>query len=165
MIWRWAAVRHWVVDPKLGAEIGVKKGQFTAYMLKHFPQLTMVAVDPWEPQPGANEDYLGWDFDAIYETYLENTKLYRARIREFKGYSHEAADCVSDHSLDFVFIDAQHDYLSVKLDIKLWLPKVKPGGLISGHDYAEKFPGVVQAVNEAFDDPMLGDNDTWGVYV
>jgi cephalosporin hydroxylase len=56
-----------------------------------------------------------------------------------------------DNSLDFVFIDASHDYQSVKQDIEAWLPKVRSGGIIAGHDYEpNEFPGVVQAVNEAF---------------
>ena len=80
-------------------------------------------------------------------------------------YSEQAADQVMDESLDFVFIDAQHDYHSVINDIGLWAPKVKPGGLISGHDYNHnKFPGVVEAVHECYPAPMAGMNDVWGVW-
>jgi hypothetical protein len=58
----------------------------------------------------------------------------------------EAAETYLDNSLDFVFIDAAHDYDSVKQDIISWLPKVKKGGIISGHDYPH-LP-VRRSVNE-----------------
>lgn len=59
----------------------------------------------------------------------------------------EAAKEFKDRSLDFVFLDASHDYQSVCSDIKAWLPKVKTGGILSGHDYDETTdPGVPRAV-------------------
>jgi len=66
--------------------------------------------------------------------------------------------------VDFVFIDADHSYKSVKADIEAWLPLTKH--FICGHDYGtEKFPGVTQAVDEAFDNIVLGSNNCWGFYV
>jgi len=63
--------------------------------------------------------------------------------------STEAAANFIDASLEFCFIDASHDYESVKADILAWLPKIRPGGTLAGHDYdSETDPGVVQAVNE-----------------
>lgn len=63
----------------------------------------------------------------------------------------KAARFFADKSLDFVFIDADHTYKAVTEDIKAWLPKVKPGGLLAGHDYqpAEKY-GVNKAVRDYF---------------
>jgi predicted O-methyltransferase YrrM len=63
-----------------------------------------------------------------------------------------AAKSYEDKSLDFVFIDANHDFEFVKQDIESWLPKIKPGGYIGGHDYSESdgHKGVVKAVDEAF---------------
>lgn len=52
-------------------------------------------------------------------------------------------------SIDWVHLDARHDYASVKADIQAWLPKVKPGGWLSGDDYDEiKWPEVVKAVGD-----------------
>ena len=63
-----------------------------------------------------------------------------------------AHDFVEDRSLDLLFIDALHDYESVRDDISYWQPKVKHGGIICGHDYENRrFPGVKQAVHEVFD--------------
>lgn len=60
-----------------------------------------------------------------------------------------AARLFSDASLDWVHLDARHDYDSVKADIEAWRPKVKAGGWLSGDDYDEqKWPEVVKAVSE-----------------
>jgi hypothetical protein len=64
----------------------------------------------------------------------------------------DAAALVTDGWADFVFVDAAHSYRAVKADITGWLPKVRYGGWFGGHDYHAKFPGVIQAVNEAFGD-------------
>jgi hypothetical protein len=52
--------------------------------------------------------------------------------------------------LDFVFLDAAHDYDNVKADITAWRSKVKSGGYLGGHDYQLIFPGVMKAVQEEF---------------
>lgn len=56
----------------------------------------------------------------------------------------------SDYLADFVFIDGAHDYASVRSDIEVWLPFIKEGGILSGHDYGVH-PGVMKAVREKFD--------------
>ena len=67
----------------------------------------------------------------------------------------EASKTFEDKSIDFVFIDAGHTYEEVVEDIKHWLPKVKAGGFIAGHDYYRVPPGKDQeglhyAVHEFF---------------
>ena len=62
--------------------------------------------------------------------------------------SKEAATKFEDSSLDFVFVDASHQYEDVCEDIDIWIPKVKSGGFLAGHDYQQSFPGVIKAVNE-----------------
>lgn len=169
MLWRWHAIETLLRRehlPSLGAEVGVKEGRFIGHMLEVFPKLTMYAIDPWEQQPGGNEDYLEWDFNDIYQGYKKRTELYADRVLEIREYSNTAVNKVEDFSLDFVFIDAQHDYDSVKEDIELWYPKVKPGGLFAGHDYNKtKFSGVVQAVDEFFipfgGKPQLAADTVW----
>lgn len=68
-----------------------------------------------------------------------------------QGQSWEGAALYQDGSLDWVYIDADHHYEPVCRDIDAWLPKVKSGGIIAGHDYCE-YPGfgVIQAVTERF---------------
>jgi hypothetical protein len=65
------------------------------------------------------------------------------------GDSVTASRLFRDSSIDWVHLDARHDYASLKTDIQAWLPKVKPGGWLSGDDYDEnKWPDVVKAVGE-----------------
>lgn len=73
----------------------------------------------------------------------------------------EAAALVPDGWADFVFVDAGHSYAAAREDIALWQSKVREGGWFGGHDYHPKFPGVIQAVNEAFGKPDLIDNYIW----
>ena len=164
---RWAQVTEWLkgTDPHLGAEIGVKEGRFISYLLNQYPDLIMYAIDPWEDQPSGNETYIEWDWSDIYSQYQQKIQPYNGRVLELRAYSEQAAEKVEDYSLDFVFIDAQHDYDSVRQDIELWMPKIKVGGLLSGHDYQPNFPGVIQAVHETVGDPLLGSNDTWAVRI
>lgn len=165
MTWRWQQLAQWIQpDFRLGAEIGVKEGRCISYLLRAFPELMMIAVDPWETQPEGNETYQGWDFRDIYQQYKTNIIDVEHRIIEMRDYSTEAAFFINDETLDFVFIDAQHDYDSVCEDIKAWLPKIKAGGFISGHDYdpdPERNYGVIQAVTDTLGEITTGDNFTW----
>jgi len=85
-------------------------------------------------------------------------------IKKMKSSSEEAAATFKNGSLDFVYIDAAHDYENVKKDILCWLPKVKAGGHIAGHDIV--IPGVSQAVNEIFGNRYKQYEDTsWLIVV
>jgi len=73
-----------------------------------------------------------------------------------------AAQLFPDASLDWVHLDARHDYASVKGDIEAWLRKIKPGGWLSGDDYnEEKWPGVVKAVRELLPHAEAWSNHQW----
>ena len=73
-----------------------------------------------------------------------------------------ASTLFSDASFEWVHLDARHDYASVKADIKAWLPKVKPGGWLSGDDYnAEKWPDVVRAVGDLLPGAQTWSNEQW----
>ncbi len=79
------------------------------------------------------------------------------------GASVETAAQYADRSLDFVFIDGDHGYESVRDDIAAWLPKVKLGGLLAGHDY--RIPSVRAAVVERFGElPAVPTRDGWQVW-
>jgi hypothetical protein len=74
---------------------------------------------------------------------------YGAAISLVIAESVTASALVADASIDWVHLDARHDYESVKADIVAWLPKVKPGGWLSGDDYDDlKFPELVRAVGD-----------------
>jgi len=165
--WRWHTVADWLqnTDPIRGAEIGVKEGRFIAHLLRQYPRLEMYAVDRWAPDPTGNETYTEWNWPDIYATYRQAIRPHEFRVIEFRESSVNAAKMVANYSLDFVFIDAQHDYKSVRDDILAWRPKVKPGGLLCGHDYQPNFPGVVRAVDELISEPIFGVQTVWGKWV
>jgi hypothetical protein len=103
----------------VGAEIGVERGNFSKLMLTQYMG-NLVEVDMW-----ANE--------KIYTEAMKNLNTPRSIIR--RQPSVEAAETMPDESLDFVYIDADHDYFNCKRDIEAWFPKVRHGGLVAGHDY------------------------------
>ena len=85
--------------------------------------------------------------------FKKNTFLIHKKFTLITKSSIVAAQEFEDASLDFVFIDANHDYEYVKEDILAWLPKIKKGGVMAGHDYhlnTIDFPGVYKAVHEIF---------------
>ena len=100
-------------------------------------------------------------FDSCLESNFNvRTKDY-PKISKQKTTSEEFSKTIEDGSLDFVYIDGDHQYESCKKDLQLWIPKIKKGGIIAGHDYlAICFLGVVNAVNETFGSPDKTYEDT-----
>jgi hypothetical protein len=88
-------------------------------------------------------------FDTARRRAIQATEFASERRTIHRQASVQAAASFDDGSLDFVVIDAEHGYESVVADITAWLPKLKPGGILFGHDYGNpRFPGVKQAFNE-----------------
>jgi hypothetical protein len=94
------------------------------------------------------------DFDKVHDVFKTRMEPFSERYMLLKMFSSEAVNCIDDEMLDFVFIDGNHAYDYVKQDILLWRPKVKKGGVLSGHDYRVKGHkgnfGVTKAVREIF---------------
>jgi predicted O-methyltransferase YrrM len=134
-------------------EIGAYMGQSSCFMAQEIKrqnkQITFDVVDHFL---GSEEHQNSLKGKNLYHIFLDNMK--RANVlwnmSVFVLDSLEASKLYEDESLDYVFIDAAHDYKSVKKDITAWLPKVKKGGILSGDDYLQQHGGVVQAVNEIF---------------
>lgn len=155
-----------------GAEIGVFEGDTTSYLLEKFPELHLLCVDPFKHYPdqtktlNPNKDkFYRADFNGVKRTFLERMKSYGSRVTLTSTDSITAAYFVPDRSLDFVFIDANHSYEYVKNDILTWLPKVRLGGLLTGHDYRIKGYknsfGVTRAVREIFGDLYSSERYVW----
>lgn len=113
-----------------GAEIGVAEGHYSKVLLDANPNLTLHLVDPWKTYEGFYEDK---NLEKMYEMVQEKLKPYKTVYHRKK--SMEAVEEFPDNSLDFVFIDAMHDFKHTAEDICEWSKKVKPGGIIFGHDY------------------------------
>lgn len=117
----------------IGAEIGVQYGLFSEQILKDWKG-KLLCIDYWPDREIENE---------------ARVRLNNDRTTLIKGNSEEVSKTVDDESLDFVFIDAGHQYLEVKADLEYWFPKVRKGGIISGHDYVKYQDfGVIEAVDE-----------------
>jgi predicted O-methyltransferase YrrM len=143
-------------DYKVYVELGVWKGHSISYLASNLKNrnVKIYAVDIFEDWD-KNKEVLNevQYITQIYNKNLENAGV-RNMITDIKSISWEAADKFKDGEIDFIFIDADHSYTSVTKDIKAWLPKLKKGGIISGHDYFTSL-GVKQAVDE-----LLGDVTT-----
>lgn len=137
-----------------GAEVGCAHGATTHRLLQYCAQLRLYAVDKWEkveggPEAGAMGETPGceaWDPVLGYRRFRTSTKPYSHRLTVLRGDSAEMAEKVPDGSLDFVFIDADHRYPSVIKDLAAWVPKLKSGGTLCGHDV--HLPGVNRALLE-----------------
>lgn len=160
----------------VGAEIGVLNGNTAHRILAARPLLTHYMIDPWAvPLEGSsyakeadvNAQKPALEHEKAYQKTKKLTAFAGKRAVIMRMTSYQAAPSIEDHSLDFVFIDGDHSYEGVRADIKLWLPKVKHGGWIGGHDYDHpRLPGVTKAVDEAFPFGVeLDDNRTWFVRV
>ena len=136
-------------------EVGSWKGKSSAYMAVEIAnsckEIDFYCVDTWE---GSIENKGMEELSRLYDIFLSNMKPVESYYTPLKMKSLDAVSRFGDHSLDFVFIDASHEYEDVKADIIAWLPKIKPGGILAGHDYYiddfDYYPGVKQAVNEEF---------------
>lgn len=132
-----------------GAEIGVFDGYFSLYLCKIIPSLHLYAVDAWKVYDGYRDHMFQKNMDAAYELAKKRLEKYGPTI--IKKFSVDASRDIPNGMLDFVYIDANHEYSSVKQDIELWTPKVRIGGTVAGDDYyvtPRGNTGVILAVDE-----------------
>ena len=151
-------------------EVGVWEGRNIIAIAKEFPDTICYGVDPYDYMEYSNQLSLKDDksyllkseSENVYNKTLAYTKVY-SNFKLIRKSSSDAAKEFEQESVDLVFIDANHSYESVKNDIDLWLPKVKQGGVLSGHDYSIGFFGVIQAVNEklGIDNIVIRSDSTW----
>ena len=145
------------------AEIGVYKGYLAKNLLEHSKIKEYWAVDTWS----LDNDLIGKIYNAktrerwdkIYSSCCDLMVRFKS-LKLLRMKSQEASLLFENGYFDLVFIDADHKYESVANDIKDWLPKVKQGGFLTGHDYDNKHPGVKKAVNEVFSDVTI-INKVW----
>lgn len=143
---------HSLKGLKVIAEVGVLRGKFAKHLLSINECEELHLIDPWK--------YFG---KAVYEDHSDKTqevwdKTHEFVVKKFSGdnrvkvhrtESVNGASLFPDGYFDLVYIDANHSYQSVKDDIKAWLPKIKKGGWIGGHDIC--YAPVKKAVDEAFE--------------
>lgn len=139
-------------------EIGSWKGRSASYMAVEIfnsrKNIKFDCVDTWcgsvehlDPNSFYFHQELITDKDWLYYQFLQNTRPVCDIITPIRMTSLDAVSLYENRSLDFIFIDASHEYEDVKKDIIGWYPKLKLGGIIAGHDYTS-YDGVKQAVDE-----------------
>jgi len=125
------------------AEVGVRDGRTTFFLLDHCPDLVIYGVD---------KSIAGFYNQKIADKYQH-------RLIPIEGDSSSMAAQVPN--VDLVFIDADHSYPGCKKDILAYRSKVSPGGIFAGHDI--DYPGVNRAVKELVTDYEVGPNAVWFV--
>lgn len=186
---RWATMRpgHWLDGLRelcreflnrdsTVVEIGSYAGESTAVFAAACRRV--YAIDPWSPT-FETQIFDGCGDAGVPASSSPDTipsmnlveQIFDARLAPFKNvvkmkaFSNDVVPQFADRSLDLVYIDAIHTYDAVRESIALWQPKLKPQGVMAGHDYARTtWPEVVRAVTEAYGDPDRTYSDTsWAV--
>jgi hypothetical protein len=129
------------------AEIGVLRGRCIKTVLSFSPANSLIkeyfAIDSWVVKGRGD----GYKKVCTFMPWFKQLKV-------IKLPSLEAASLFRNGYLDVVFLDADHSYDAVIADIKAWMPKIRKGGIICGHDYSKEIlpRSDVYGVNDAVDD-------------
>jgi Methyltransferase domain len=140
-------------------EVGVQQGDFSELILLRWHGRQLISVDPWRAAPQDEYRDISNLPQEVHDTFYANARhrlaVFGDRSKIWRMTSREAAARIEPRTLDFVYLDARHDYESVKEDVELWYEKVRPGGILAGHDYLDGVRpqgvfGVKSAVDEFF---------------
>ncbi|GAB4813768.1 hypothetical protein N2152v2_000814 [Parachlorella kessleri] len=131
---------------KVGAELGVQNGDFAAHTLRVWTACERYyLVDLWghqanyEDLANVNDD----EQERRYQQTQANLQPWKEKTVFLRNYTVEAAKQIPDGSLDYIYVDARHDYCGVMEDLETYWPKLRRGGILAGHDYlAAQDPSV-----------------------
>jgi hypothetical protein len=127
-------------------EVGVKQGKYAEYILKNIPSIERIyLVDVWAHQSNYKDhaNVSQSKQDQFLQDTIQRMEPWLDKVTILRGLSVDMASDIPDGSLDWVYIDARHDYIGCRQDIESYWPKVKSAGVMSGHDYlhAHEVPG------------------------
>lgn len=154
-------------------ELGAYKGKSTSFivteMINRNRDIQFYTVDTFQGDSGSTdskeiEAYKQVDTSKMLDEFTKNTKHLPEKLNVLINNSDLCAKMFEDNSVDTIFIDAGHSYEAVIKDIAAWLPKMKDGSIMAGHDY-NSWAGVKEAVDGAFDKPGKVENDCWFVKI
>lgn len=158
-LWLNAVVKEQLKNVNIAVEVGVWRGDYTSIIIAMLQPNKFYGVDPYrifddyKDQPDPNEYANQQNLDKLFER-VQNRYARWPNAELMRTTGVEAAASFEDNSIDFVYIDGDHTYEFVRKDIAAWWPKVRPGGILSGHDFTPGNPlkghvyGVIEAVTE-----------------
>lgn len=143
-------------NESVAIEVGVWMGRSICFLGEQLKirnkNPRIYAVDTFKGSENEEEHQVvirekGGSILSIFNSNIKDLNLENL-INPIEAPSEEASKLFSDESIDFVFIDANHEYLHVLEDLRAWYPKVKTGEIIAGHDFWH--PDVRKAVHDFF---------------
>lgn len=140
-------------------EIGSYMGESTMMFASTGLFSTIYSIDPLDGYEEFNEMHnYSWEF--VRDEFTKNTKYFDS-IVHLQDFSYNVIDKFENDSIDFIYIDGSHGVEDVKRDLNLYLPKLKSGGILAGHDYNENaWPDLIKVVNEIVGKPDILFSDT-----
>jgi Methyltransferase domain len=144
-----------------GAEVGVQSGAYAEQMLQRWKTCKSYSlIDVWAQltnyEDGANVD--NDKQQSLFEQTQKRLEPFKDKAKYYRMLSTEAAKQIPDNSLDYIYIDARHDYCGVKEDLEAYWPKMRPGAIIAGHDFLNHFE--VKAISPQQDWRVCQDGTT-----
>lgn len=133
-----------VLGFKTGAEVGVANGKYSEMLCNLNPGVKLLSVDPWSSY--SEDPRRGRKHEQAYREATERLTPYNATLIRKK--SMDGVKDIPKGSLDFVYIDGNHTFDYVMQDIIEWSKRIRPGGIVSGHDYYKfRNAGIIEAVD------------------
>lgn len=115
-------------------EIGSYRGESAEIFLNSRRVSFIYCVDPWRDYDDSDDEAARCG--GMHEVELDfdlRMSAFPGRFSKLKMTSAEAAHEIG--TVDAVYIDGSHRYEAVMDDLNLWVPKVRNGGVVAGHDW------------------------------
>lgn len=141
-------------DLKIGVELGVAAGRHSEYILSNTKVEKLWSIDRWQHVEGYDDpmNLPQKEHDELYQYVCKKLEKFGERCIVVRSDTTSASEKFENESLDFVYVDADHSYEGCKRDLLAWLPKIKKGGFITGHDL--NWESVFKAISEVL--PQFG---------
>ena len=130
----------------VAVEIGTCTGDYADEFLSRWPGRMLICVDPYGPYGLDPYDREADRLSAIARLSRHGIRCRMIREPDTDDLADRIVRCPGRP--DLVFVDGDHDYEACGRDLKIWWRRLTPQGILAGHDYCEKLPGVIQAVDE-----------------
>tara|TARA_Y100000310_G_scaffold344470_1_gene457409 strand:+ start:4966 stop:5592 length:627 start_codon:yes stop_codon:yes gene_type:complete len=158
-------VKDFISEDTVMAEIGCYRGVSTELFAMHCKKI--YAIDPWDLVcEGKYVNVTRATRKMPQQLEAQRIFLVRAmsysNIEPVRDFSYRACNNFKDESLDMVYIDGHHSYRACLEDVRMWLPKIKVGGTLAGHDFhLPEINRVVKMITRAIPDRKRYKDHSW----